>query len=108
MLALPVEVAITSSLQPLRNEGLTDSRTAVVYAEWAALPLRLTKKEAGLIASLFLRVFRQRPTLPLGVPAVPSALEGLTSVFGMGTGVAPPPLPPEAKFSHNCIRETEF
>ena len=27
-------------------------------------------------------------------PAVPSALEGLTSVFGMGTGVAPPALPP--------------
>ena len=28
-------------------------------------------------------------------PQVPSALEGLTSVFGMGTGVAPPLLPPE-------------
>ena len=27
--------------------------------------------------------------------AVPSALEGLTSVFGMGTGVAPPAKPPE-------------
>jgi hypothetical protein len=27
--------------------------------------------------------------------AVPSTLEGLTSVFGMGTGVSPPPLPPE-------------
>ena len=26
--------------------------------------------------------------------AVPSALEGLTSVFGMGTGVAPPVRPP--------------
>jgi hypothetical protein len=26
--------------------------------------------------------------------AVPSALEGLTTVFGMGTGVTPPPLPP--------------
>ena len=26
--------------------------------------------------------------------AVPSALEGLTSVFGMGTGVAPPLMPP--------------
>ena len=26
--------------------------------------------------------------------AVPSALEGLTSVFGMGTGVAPPASPP--------------
>ena len=26
--------------------------------------------------------------------AVPSALDGLTAVFGMGTGVAPPLLPP--------------
>ena len=26
---------------------------------------------------------------------VPSALKGLTSVFGMGTGVTPSPLPPE-------------
>jgi hypothetical protein len=31
--------------------------------------------------------------------AVPSALEGLTSVFGMGTGVAPPPLPPESLYT---------
>ena len=29
--------------------------------------------------------------------AVPSALEGLTSVFGMGTGVTPPPKPPETQ-----------
>jgi hypothetical protein len=28
-------------------------------------------------------------------PQVPSALAGLTSVFGMGTGVTPPPWPPE-------------
>jgi hypothetical protein len=37
--------------------------------------------------------------------AVPSALEGLTSVFGMGTGVSPPPLPPESLYSlhlENC------
>src|SRR5207245_7264969 len=27
-------------------------------------------------------------------PTVPSALEGLTSVFGKGTGVSPPPLSP--------------
>src|SRR5205823_352905 len=27
-------------------------------------------------------------------PAVPSALEGLTAVFGMETGVSPPPLSP--------------
>jgi hypothetical protein len=28
-------------------------------------------------------------------PQVPSALTGLTAVFGMGTGVSPPPWPPE-------------
>ena len=28
-------------------------------------------------------------------PQVPSALAGLTAVFGMGTGVTPPPWPPE-------------
>ena len=28
-------------------------------------------------------------------PQVPSALAGLTAVFGMGTGVAPPPWSPE-------------
>src|SRR5204862_5301988 len=39
--------------------------------------------------------FRQRPTLPHGNRAVPSALEGLTSVFGMGTGGPPPIKPPE-------------
>ena len=70
------------------------------------LPSRTRKKRLAVKPASFFRVFRQRPTLPLGVPAVPSALEGLTSVFGMGTGVAPPPLPPETKFSHNCIRET--
>src|SRR5439155_27253334 len=29
-------------------------------------------------------------------PAVPAALEGLTAVFGKGTGVSPPPLSPNA------------
>ena len=28
-------------------------------------------------------------------PQVPSARAGLTAVFGMGTGVSPPPWPPE-------------
>src|SRR2546422_1688109 len=34
--------------------------------------------------------FLQRPPLPHGNRAVPSALEGLTTVFGMGTGGTPP------------------
>src|SRR5438067_4718170 len=40
--------------------------------------------------------FRQRPTLPHGNRAVPSALESLTAVFGMGTGGTPPIKPPES------------
>ena len=47
-------------------------------------------------------MIRRRPTLPHGDHAVPSALEGLTAVFGMGTGVSPPPLPPEVR--HNLER----
>src|SRR5262249_47287781 len=39
-------------------------------------------------------------------PAVPSALEGLTSVFEMGTGVAPPAKPPETLKARN--RECEI
>ena len=34
------------------------------------------------------------PCSPTGYPAVPSALGGLTSGFGMGPGVPPPPWPP--------------
>ncbi len=33
-------------------------------------------------------------------PQVPSALAGLTAVFGMGTGVAPPPWSPETVLVH--------
>ena len=38
---------------------------------------------------------RRRPTLPGGDLQVPSAQVGLTAVFEMGTGVTPPPKPPE-------------
>ena len=61
------------------------------------------------------------PTLPLGI-AVPSALTGLTSLFGMGRGGSPSLLPPlfyrlmlahcvfSAVFSHSiwCKREKKF
>ena len=36
---------------------------------------------------------------------VPSTLEGLTSVFGMGTGVAPPESLPEKYFNNYVILE---
>ena len=35
-------------------------------------------------------------------PQVPSALAGLTAVFGMGTGVTPPPWPPETGCQSWC------
>jgi hypothetical protein len=37
----------------------------------------------------------QRPTLAGARPQLPSALESLTSVFGMGTGVTSPPSSPD-------------
>ncbi len=37
--------------------------------------------------------------------AVPSAQEGLTSEFGMGSGVTPPPLPPECGFQSVQLAE---
>ena len=37
-------------------------------------------------------------------PQVPSALAGLTSVFGMGTGVTPPLWPPEIMLNLGPIR----
>ena len=37
---------------------------------------------------------RRRPTLARPGDALPSAMEPLTSVFGMGTGMAAPPWPP--------------
>ena len=40
---------------------------------------------------------RRRPTLARAGPALPSAKEPLTSVFGMGTGMATPPWPPAEK-----------
>ena len=43
-------------------------------------------------------------------PQVPSALAGLTAVFDMGTGVSPPPWPPEIYKSkvllEHCIAST--
>jgi hypothetical protein len=40
--------------------------------------------------------------------AVPSALEGLTSVFGMETGVSPPPSPPKNKKNDNLTFAVEI
>ena len=57
-----------------------------------------TSKQKGpesLDSQAFFDLIRQRPTLPYGDRIVPSALEGLTAEFGMGSGVTPPLSPPE-------------
>ena len=54
------------------------------------------KKKPQPLLKLGLSIqIRQRPTLPYGNRIVPSALEGLTAEFGMGSGVTPPLSPPE-------------
>ena len=59
------------------------------------LPVRGVKRRRP---GVLLRAFKNVPGGDLlshpVTRAVPSALEGLTSVFGMGTGVAPPLKPP--------------
>ncbi len=60
---------------------------------WAAVPQGEVEQEsrrARLSAGPSSKS-RRRPTLPGGDPQVPSARVGLTSVFGMGTGISPPP-----------------
>src|SRR5579864_2369774 len=57
-------------------------------------------KNAGRIAAAGLSI-NPAPTYSPDNPAVtvPSALVGLTAVFGMGTGVTPPPSAPETLYT---------
>ena len=50
---------------------------------------------------------RQRPTLARASPALPSAMEPLTSVFGMGTGVTAPPWSPAKSLESGDFRELQ-
>ena len=52
-------------------------------------------KAGALPAELILRIAWQRPTLTGTRSQLPSALESLTSVFGMGTGVTSLPSLPD-------------
>jgi hypothetical protein len=68
---------------------------------WEAGMLPLNYARPGFAPRPTLRVKHQRERYPGLVllshsieAVVPSALEGLTAVFGMGTGVTPPPLRP--------------
>ena len=55
------------------------------------------QKKTSYTADLFFLVAWQCPTLTGGDPQLPSALKSLTSVFGMGTGVASSPSLPDNK-----------
>ena len=58
-------------------------------------------KAGALPAELILRIAWQRPTLTGTRSQLPSALESLTSVFGMGTGVTSlPSLPDFYHYKH--------
>ena len=60
------------------------------------LPIAHKKRDSFVLESLFCgEDVPAASYFPRGVPQVSSALEGLTSEFGMGSGVAPPPWPPE-------------
>ena len=63
------------------------------------MDLRNIKKPRRLTS--WFKFARQRPTLTGERPQLPSALESLTSVFGMGTGVASLPSPPDY---YNCVQ----
>ena len=61
------------------------------------------RKPGVLSGRAFLNKFSGGDLLSRGLtPRVPSALEGLTAVFEMGTGVAPPPIPPETFQETRC------
>ena len=76
--ALAAAVPCATTRPPLRREGAADGRE----------PLR--KSGDDLLSQG-------------GYPQVPSALAVFTAVFGMGTGVSPPPWPPE-HLSSSCQR----
>jgi hypothetical protein len=88
---------------PSDAEGGPTPRAKPAGAE-ATASLRVISSHSPRSAENKTRVFASAKTLeknPGGIllshrvpPAVPSALESLTSVFGMGTGVASPALPP--------------
>ena len=84
-----------------QKSGMMAERTLAPLAFCQGMARRRKKKS------------RQRPTLARASPALPSAMEPLTSVFGMGTGVTAPLWPPAknrklgTKETYNSSRERE-
>ena len=84
------------------------------FTVFAGALLRILQR-AGCQAHLITEAFRegkkksrQRPTLARASPALPSAMEPLTSVFGMGTGVTTPLWPPAKTVSWELKRTTTY
>ena len=77
-------VALPIELMPAKWWRMTGSNLRPPACKAGALP-----------AELILRIAWQRPTLTGTRPQLPSALESLTSVFGMGTGVTSLPSSPD-------------
>src|SRR2546430_15371634 len=87
---------LTSAARAVESQRIGASRMA---RRRIARPVKTRKPDPHHQAGPgFRSKIRRRPTLPHGDRAVPSALEGLTAVFEMGTGVSPPLSPPGTGF----------
>ena len=67
------------------------------------LPRNVHGEHGVVLHALFFKNFLAVTYSPGEYSPVPSALEGLTAVFGMGTGVSPPLLPPEIFWRFYCL-----
>ena len=85
-------------IPPSRNSPIRLSRTLLRKSTE-----KLSVLKAGPINPMEGIKNGRRPTLPRGDPAVPSARAGLTSLFGMGRGVSPPPSSPLIKRIYSVV-----
>ena len=69
-------------------------RAAPAFPDRRRLPEKEKDIPVGDVSFSVKKKSRRRPTLARASPALPSAKEPLTSVFGMGTGVTTPLWPP--------------
>ena len=88
-----ITYSLTISLLPPLSPSAHVPRITLIHITHARLLSHTDIKKAAQISLSCLRW--RRPTLP-HVTAVPSALKGLTSLFGMGRGGTPSLLPPKS------------
>ena len=82
-------------MAPLVESAISEALkiSSIKVGDWGAYKKQKPSKEKGNFLEGFRKTRRRLPTLPHAI-AVPSALSGLTSLFGMGRGGAPTPRPP--------------